>query len=63
MVVRWDHIDRGVYEAISSMEEQLQAQGSPFANPADVTSNIEGGLGLVGGLFTFCGYGDLHPLS
>lgn len=27
VIVRWDHIDRGVYEAISSMEEQLQAQG------------------------------------
>ncbi len=46
VIVRWDHIDRGVYEAISSMEEQLQAQGSPFANPADVRSNIEGGIGL-----------------
>ena len=46
VIVRWDHIERGVYEAISSMEEQLQAQGSPFANPADVRSNIEGGIGL-----------------
>ncbi len=46
MIVRWDHIDRGVYQAISSMEEQLQAQGSPFANPSDVNSNIEGGIGL-----------------
>ena len=46
VAVRWDHIDRGVYEAISSMEEQIQSQGSPFANPADVRSNIEGGIGL-----------------
>ena len=46
VVVRWDHIDRGVYEAITSMEEQVQAQGSPFANPADVATNVEGGLGL-----------------
>jgi len=46
VVVRWDHIDRGAYEAISTMEEQLQAQGSPFSNPADVATNIDGGLGL-----------------
>ena len=46
VTVRWDHIDRGAYEAIRSMEEQLQSQGSPFANPADVATNISGGLGL-----------------
>jgi len=46
VTVRWDHIDRGAYEAIRSMEEQLQSQGSPFANPADVASNVSGGLGL-----------------
>ena len=46
VIVRWDHIDRGAFEAISSMEEQLQSQGSPFANPADVATNVEGGLGL-----------------
>lgn len=46
VIVRWDHIDRGAYETIGSMEEQLQAQGSPFANPSDVRSNIEGGAGL-----------------
>lgn len=46
VTVRWDHIDRGAYEVIRSMEEQLQAQGSPFANPADVATNIAGGLGL-----------------
>lgn len=46
VMVRWDHIDRGAFEAISSMEEQLQSQGSPFANPADVRTNVEGGLGL-----------------
>ena len=46
VVVRWDHIDRGVYDAISSMEEQVQSQGSPFANPSDVATNVSGGLGL-----------------
>ena len=46
VIVRWDHIDRGAFEAISSMEEQLQSQGSPFANPSDVATNIQGGLGL-----------------
>lgn len=46
VVVRWDHIDRGAYETIASMEEQLQSQGSPFSNPSDVASNVVGGLGL-----------------
>jgi hypothetical protein len=46
VLVRWDHIDRGAYEAITSMEEQIQSQGSPFANPSDVATNVEGGLGL-----------------
>ena len=46
VAVRWYHIDRGAYETISSMEEQIQAQGSPFANPSDVSTNVQGGLGL-----------------
>ena len=46
VAVRWDHIDRGAYETISSMEEQIQTQGSPFANPSDVSTNVQGGLGL-----------------
>lgn len=46
VLIRWDHIDRGAYEAITSMEEQLQSQGSPFSNPSDVATNIQGGLGL-----------------
>lgn len=45
VIVRWDHIDRGAYDAITTMEEQLQSQGSPFANPADVVTNIQGGQG------------------
>lgn len=49
VAVRWDHIDRGVYESITSMEEQLQSQGSPFANPADLVGNVEGGLGFWAG--------------
>lgn len=49
VAVRWDHIDRGVYEAITSMEEQLQSQGSPFANPADLVGNVEGALGFWAG--------------
>lgn len=46
VTVRWDHIDRGAFEAIRSMEEQIQSQGSPFSNPADVATNVSGGLGL-----------------
>ena len=46
VTVRWDHIDRGAFEAIRSMEEQIQSQGNPFANPSDVATNISGGLGF-----------------
>lgn len=46
VTVRWDHIDRGAFEALRSMEEQVQSQGNPFANPSDVATNVSGGLGL-----------------
>jgi hypothetical protein len=39
-------IDRGAYKFFSSFENQAGNQGSPLAVPANVKSNIEGGLGV-----------------
>ncbi|MFT4679067.1 MAG: hypothetical protein ACI84C_000820 [Flavobacteriales bacterium] len=39
-------IDRGVYKFFSSFENQAGNQGSPLAVPANVKSNIDGGLGV-----------------
>lgn len=49
IVVRGCVIDRGVYNFVSSMESQVSSNGSPFASPANVLSNIEGGLGVWAG--------------
>lgn len=46
IVVRGCTIDRAVFRFITSFEDQVSSQGSPFASPANVFSNIEGGLGL-----------------
>jgi hypothetical protein len=45
IAVRGTVIDRGAYAFISSFENQVSGQGSPFASPANVLSNINGGLG------------------
>lgn len=34
------------YEYFRALEQQLSSNGSPFASPANIPSNIEGGLGL-----------------
>lgn len=54
IVVRGCVIDRGVYDFVSSMESQVSSNGSPFASPANVISNIEGGLGV------WAGYGAIY---
>lgn len=46
IAVRGCGIDRGAYEFIVSFENQVGNQGSPFAVPANIRSNIEGGLGV-----------------
>lgn len=38
-------IDRGALDYILSFEDQAGSQGSPFASPANIRSNINGGLG------------------
>lgn len=49
VVVRMCAIDRPVYDAIRSYENLILSQGSPFAPPANMVTNIEGGIGLWAG--------------
>lgn len=49
VVVRMCAIDRPVYEAIRSYENLILSQGSPFAPPANMVTNIQGGIGLWAG--------------
>jgi hypothetical protein len=50
--VEWSHIDLGVFRALDSYELQIASQANPFAAPADLQSNIDGGLGLWAGYST-----------
>ena len=54
IVVRGCVIDRGVYEFVTSMETQVSSNGSPFASPGNVRSNVVGGLGV------WAGYGAVY---
>lgn len=54
VVVRGCVIDRGVFRFVSSFEDQVASSGSPFASPANVFSNVDGGLGL------WAGYGAVY---
>ncbi|MEY3397973.1 MAG: hypothetical protein RL220_567 [Bacteroidota bacterium] len=47
-------IDRGVFRFLSSFEDQVANQGSPFAVPYNVESNVTGGLGV------WAGYGAIY---
>lgn len=49
VVVRMCAIDFPAYDAISSYENLILSQGSPFALPANMMSNVEGGIGLWAG--------------
>lgn len=49
VVVRMCAIDEASYAAISSYENLILSQGSPFALPANMMSNVEGGIGLWAG--------------
>ena len=49
VVVRMCAIDLAVFDAIASYENLILSQGSPFALPANMVSNIEGGQGLWAG--------------
>ena len=52
VVVKFCTIDRKTYNFLNSLENIRFANGNPFASPASVFTNIEGG-----GLGGWCGYG------
>ncbi len=45
IAIRGTVIDLGAFRYISSFEDQAASQGSPFASPANIQTNIDGGLG------------------
>ncbi len=49
IVVKFCTLDRAHFEFWRTEETQVSNNGNPFASPAPVTSNIEGGLGIWGG--------------
>jgi hypothetical protein len=42
-------IDRQVFQGLRSYENLILSQGSPFALPANMVTNVEGGIGLWAG--------------
>ncbi len=54
IAVRATVIDRGALNYITSFEDQAASGGSPFAAPANIQSNITGGLGA------WIGYGAVY---
>ncbi len=54
VVVRGCTMDRLAYRFINSFEDQIVNQGSPFAIPANLQTNVTGGLGA------FIGYGAVY---
>lgn len=54
VVVKGCSIDLNVYKFFKSYEDQLANQGSPFALPSNVKSNVTGGLGV------WAGYGAIY---
>ncbi len=49
IIVRFCTIDRANFQFWRDEETQVSNNGNPFANPAPVSSNINGGLGVWGG--------------
>lgn len=49
VVVRMCAIDLPVFEALRSYESLILSQGSPFAPPANMLTNVQGGIGLWAG--------------
>jgi hypothetical protein len=54
VAIRGCTIDRSAFKFIRSMESQVSNQGSPFAVPFNLESNLTGGLGA------FIGYGAVY---
>jgi len=49
VVVRMCSIDQSVFQAIRSYETLILSQGSPFAPPSLMMTNVDGGIGLWAG--------------
>jgi len=54
VAIRGCSIDRAAFKYIKSLEAQIGNQGSPFATPFNLESNLQGGLGA------FIGYGAIY---
>jgi Domain of unknown function (DUF4249) len=54
VAIRGCTIDKAAFNFINSLEDQAASQGSPFALPFDLESNVAGGLGA------FIGYGAVY---
>jgi hypothetical protein len=46
------HIDRAYYDFLLTVNDAIQSNGSPFAQPGRILGNVEGGIGI----FTFISY-------
>ena len=49
ITVQWDAIDFAQFDFWRTLEFELGNQGSPFATPVTIQSNIKGGTGIWGG--------------
>jgi len=49
VVVKFVHFGRAEYDFYNSLDVNVTSQGDLFSNPANVQSNIEGGLGIWAG--------------
>lgn len=49
ITVKWCQIDKPHFDFWRTLEFELGSQGSPFASPIKIISNINGGLGIWGG--------------
>ncbi len=47
--VKFCAVDARHYDFWATIEQQLGQEGSPFASPTEILSNVEGGLGVWGG--------------
>ena len=54
VVIKFCTIDEGVFQFVDKSDRQVQSNGSPFAAPSNVPSNISnGGLGIWAGYGTY----------
>ena len=49
VILRISHIDRKTYNFWRSVERNQNSAGNPFSEPMNLSSNIQGGLGIWGG--------------